>query len=74
VPEILEVESYRLLAESVVGATIARGWADAYLAKKLTSPSAWNRAVKGLTIAGRVVEGNSCWWRLTVPRSVFDSV
>jgi formamidopyrimidine-DNA glycosylase len=52
VPEILEVESYRLLAESVVGATIARGWADAYLAKKLTSPSAWNRAVKGLTIAG----------------------
>jgi formamidopyrimidine-DNA glycosylase len=52
VPEILEVESYRLLAERVVGATIARGWADAYLAKKLTSASAWNRAVKGLTITG----------------------
>jgi formamidopyrimidine-DNA glycosylase len=52
VPEILEVESYRLLAERVVGATIARGWADTYLAKKLTSPSAWSRAVKGLTITG----------------------
>jgi formamidopyrimidine-DNA glycosylase len=52
VPEILEVESYRLLAERVVGATVARGWADAYLAKKLTSASAWNRAVKGLTITG----------------------
>ena len=51
-PEILEVESYRLLAERVVGATIDRGWADAYLAKKLTSTSAWTRAVKGLTITG----------------------
>jgi formamidopyrimidine-DNA glycosylase len=36
----------------MVGATITRGWADAYLAKKLTSPSAWSRAVKGLTISG----------------------
>jgi formamidopyrimidine-DNA glycosylase len=52
VPEILEVESYRLLAERAVGATIARGWADAYLAKKLTSTSAWSRAVRGLTITG----------------------
>ncbi len=51
-PEILEVESYRLLADRVVGATITRGWADAYLAKKLTSPSAWNRVVKGLTVTG----------------------
>ncbi|MGH3732538.1 MAG: DNA-formamidopyrimidine glycosylase family protein [Acidimicrobiales bacterium] len=49
-PEILEVESYRLLAERVVGATIARGWADAYLGKKLTSPAAWNRVVRGLTV------------------------
>ncbi len=51
-PEILEVESYRELAERVVGATITRGWADALLAKKLTSPSAWARAVKGLTVTG----------------------
>lgn len=49
-PEVLEVESYRQLAERVVGATIVRGWADAYAAKKLTSPSAWARCVKGLTI------------------------
>jgi formamidopyrimidine-DNA glycosylase len=52
VPEILEVESYRLLADRVVGATIVRGWADAYLAKKLPSPSAWARTVKNLTITG----------------------
>jgi formamidopyrimidine-DNA glycosylase len=51
-PEILEVESYRRLAERVVGATVTRGWADALLAKKLTSPSAWARAVKGLTVTG----------------------
>lgn len=50
VPEILEVESYRKLASRVVGATIVRGWADAYLAKKLTSPGAWARAVRGLTV------------------------
>jgi formamidopyrimidine-DNA glycosylase len=52
VPEILEVESYRKLADRVVGATITRGWADPYLAKKLTSPSAWARTVKGLTVEG----------------------
>ena len=51
-PEILEVESYRELAQRVVGARIARGWADAYAAKKLTSPSAWARAVKGLSVTG----------------------
>ena len=51
-PEILEVESYRALAERVVGATVARGWADGYLAKKLTSPTAWARATKGLTVTG----------------------
>jgi formamidopyrimidine-DNA glycosylase len=52
VPEVLEVETYRQLAERVVGATILRGWADAYAAKKLSSPSAWARVVKGLTITG----------------------
>jgi formamidopyrimidine-DNA glycosylase len=52
VPEILEVESYRQLADRVVGARIVRGWADAYTAKKLTSVSAWARAVKGLTVTG----------------------
>jgi formamidopyrimidine-DNA glycosylase len=52
VPEVLEVESYRQLAQRAVGATIRRGWADAYAAKKLSSPSAWSRAVKDLTITG----------------------
>ncbi len=51
-PEILEVESYRQLAERVVGARVTRGWADAYTAKKLTSVGAWARAVKGLTVTG----------------------
>ena len=51
-PEILEVESYRRLAERVVGRTVTRGWADAYAAKKLTSPAAWARTVKGLTVTG----------------------
>ena len=52
VPEVLEVESYRMLADRVVGATIVRGWADVFAAKKLTSPSAWARTVKGLTVTG----------------------
>jgi formamidopyrimidine-DNA glycosylase len=52
VPEVLEVESYRQLADRTVGATIVRGWADGYAAKKLTSPGAWSRAVKNLTITG----------------------
>ena len=49
-PEVLEIESYRRLAERVVGATVTRGWADAYAAKKLASPSAWARAARGRTI------------------------
>ena len=52
VPEVLEIESYRALAERVVGARITGGDADAYLAKKLASPRAWSRAVTGLTITG----------------------
>lgn len=56
-PEILEVESYRQLADRVVGATVARGWADAYLAKKLASPAAWARAVKGLRVTGTARRG-----------------
>ena len=51
-PEILEVESYRELAQRTVGSTIVRGWADAYAAKKLTSPQAWSRAVKGREVTG----------------------
>ena len=51
-PEILEVESYRELASRVVGATVVRGWADAYAAKKLTSPASWSRTVKGLQVTG----------------------
>ncbi|MHB2027336.1 MAG: DNA-formamidopyrimidine glycosylase family protein [Acidimicrobiales bacterium] len=49
-PEILEVESYRQLAARVVGATITRGWADGYLAKKLPSPATWERAVRNLRV------------------------
>ncbi len=56
-PEILEVESYRRLADRVVGATIVRGWADAYTAKKLSSVAAWARAVKGLTLTGTARRG-----------------
>jgi formamidopyrimidine-DNA glycosylase len=52
VPEILEVESYRRLAEGVVGQRITRGWSDALAAKKLPSPSSWARAVRGLTVTG----------------------
>jgi formamidopyrimidine-DNA glycosylase len=52
VPEVLEVESYRQLAESVVGATIAKGWSDPYAAKKLLNSTQWSRTVRGLTIVG----------------------
>jgi formamidopyrimidine-DNA glycosylase len=52
VPEILEVESYRQLADRTVGARIVRGWADAYAAKKLASPASWSRTVKELEVTG----------------------
>ncbi len=54
-PEVLEVESYRRLADAVVGATITKGWSDGYAAKKLLSPSQWARTVKGrrITATGR---------------------
>jgi formamidopyrimidine-DNA glycosylase len=68
VPEILEVESYRQLADRVVGATITRGWADALLAKKLTSTSAWARAVKGLTVTGTDRRGKLLLVETTGPR------
>lgn len=51
-PEVLEVESYRRLADQVVGARVRRGWTDAFAAKKLSSPTQWARAVKGLTLTG----------------------
>ncbi len=57
VPEILEVESYRRLADQVVGARVVRGWADGYLAKKLASPATWARAVKGLSVTGTARRG-----------------
>ena len=56
-PEILEVESYRQLAERTVGSRIVRGWADAYAAKKLTSPSSWARTVKHLEVTGTARRG-----------------
>ena len=49
---MLEVESYRQLAETVVGATILKGWSDAYAAKKLLTSTQWSRTVRGLTITG----------------------
>ncbi len=51
-PEVLEIESYRRLAERVVGARVLSGWADAYLARKLVSPEAWAVAVAGRRITG----------------------
>jgi formamidopyrimidine-DNA glycosylase len=51
-PEILEIESYRQLADHTVGATITKGWADMYAAKKLPSVGAWAKVVKGLRITG----------------------
>ena len=57
VPEILEVESYRRLCDQVVGARITRGFADAYLGKKLASPATWARAVKGLIVTGTARRG-----------------
>ncbi len=57
VPEILEVESYRQLADRVVGSTITRGWADELLAKKLHSTSSWARSVKNLTVVGTSRKG-----------------
>ena len=56
-PEVLEVESYRALAQRLVGQQITRGWADAYASKKLPSPSFWARAVKGLTLEGTARRG-----------------
>ncbi len=66
-PEILEVESYRRLADRVVGATITRGWSDAYAAKKLTSPAAWSRAVKGLVITATSRRGKLLLLETTGP-------
>jgi formamidopyrimidine-DNA glycosylase len=51
-PEALEIESYRRLAERVVGARITGGFADAYAAKKLATASSWSRAVRGLRVTG----------------------
>jgi formamidopyrimidine-DNA glycosylase len=56
-PEVLEVESYRELAQRLVGERITRGWADAYAAKKLPSPSSWARTVKGRTLTGTARRG-----------------
>ncbi len=51
-PEVLEIETYRQLADRIVGTTITRGWADAYAAKKLSSRSSWARTVRDLTVTG----------------------
>ncbi|MFI5035959.1 MAG: DNA-formamidopyrimidine glycosylase family protein [Acidimicrobiales bacterium] len=56
-PEALEIESYRALAERVVGAEITGGFADAYAAKKLSSASSWPRLVRGLTVTGTARRG-----------------
>ncbi len=56
-PEVLEVESYRRLAEGVVGARVARGFADAYAAAKLPSTRAWAAATRGRTVTGTARRG-----------------
>ena len=56
-PEALEIESYRSLAQRAVGATVARGFSDAYAAKKLASPGTWARATRGLTLTGATRRG-----------------
>jgi formamidopyrimidine-DNA glycosylase len=57
VPEALEIESYRSLAQRAVGATVARGFADSYAAKKLAAPGTWARATRGLTLTGATRRG-----------------
>jgi len=57
VPEALEIESYRVLADRVVGARITSGFADAYVAKNLASASSWARAVRGLRVTGTARRG-----------------
>jgi formamidopyrimidine-DNA glycosylase len=71
VPEVLEVESYRRLAERTVGWTITKGWADAYSAKKLPSVGTWARAVKGLRITGTDRRGKMLILTTTGPRLGF---
>ncbi|MGC8499211.1 MAG: DNA-formamidopyrimidine glycosylase family protein [Acidimicrobiales bacterium] len=56
-PEVLEVESYRRLAEGVVGATIARGFADAVAAGRLAAPRTWADAARGRTVTGTLRRG-----------------
>ena len=60
-PEILEVESYRSLAEQVVGARIEKGWADGYAAKKLPFTALWAKSVAGLRITGTGRRGKLMW-------------
>lgn len=67
-PEILEVESYRALAERCVGRTVVRGWADSYSAKKLPSAGTWARVVKGLRITGTARRGKLLILETTGPR------
>ena len=56
-PEVLEIESYRQLADRLVGATIADGWADPLVAKKLASPSSWASTVAGLRVESTARRG-----------------
>lgn len=67
-PEVLEVESYRSLAQGVVGSSIVRGFSDSIAAKKLTSTGAWARAVKGREIVGTGRRGKLMWLDTDGPR------
>ncbi len=67
-PEVLEVESYRRLADSVVGARVRDGFADSYAAKHLASPETWSRAVQQRRITGTGRRGKLMWLETDGPR------
>lgn len=67
-PEVLEVESYRVLADSVVGSRVRRGFADGYAAKGLHSAQAWSDAVRGRQITGTGRQGKLLWLETDGPR------
>ncbi len=61
VPEVLEVESYRELAERVVGSRIRAAEADRYAAAKLVAPRAFAHAAVGRRVVGTGRRGKLLW-------------
>ncbi len=67
-PEVLEVESYRQLAETVVGARVTSGFADPYAAKMLPSSATWEQAVAGRRLISTGRRGKLMWIDTDGPR------